>query len=189
MKQMLFVFALCLSCLSARAIDLLVTQTNIPSTYPLWNSNALYPKISSKFNFSSNGVAVASGQMATNSVPRATLNATGIWLSPICLYWFDDFDLVITANAASNTFISNYFYLYPTHDLVTLDSNDVIILGPFTNIVGSSNLVVNTNISSAQGPASVAGYFLGCWNPGTNTSTNLFAQAVCKEKTVIVTGP
>ena len=189
MKQFWTAFVVTMFALSALAIDPLVTQANIPTTYPLYNSNSVYPKISNKFNFPSNGLPVASGQMATNAVPRVSTNSTSIWGTAIFMQWYDSFDLVVTANAASNTFVSNYFLLYPTHDMVTIDSNDVIVLGPFTNIIGTSNLIVNTNINANQGPQNIAGYFLGCGNPGTNSITNLFAQVVCKEKEVITVYP
>jgi hypothetical protein len=140
----------------------------MPSTYPQWSANMTNNTSNDKF---------VGGTMATNAVPAKTTN-TAILATAIDLYWpWSTVSVQATGNAITNAVSTNYLFLYPTDDLVNADTNNAIVIGPFTN-QGTSNFCNISNITAlVKGQyGGHRGYFAGFGTTSTNTVTNLLVQ-------------
>lgn len=168
--------------LAARAQVITAVNQSIPTTSYFWSSNLLGGtgatlKVDTKHT---GGPTGNGGQQTTNQVPANTTN-TALFTAPIDLTWYDaeGIQIEITGSAASNTWATNRIFLYPCPDGVNPDTNNFWTLGPFTNNVLFTNVLVTSNLTMNNGPMSsgCARYWQVGWGvQGTNTMTNTCVQ-------------
>lgn len=175
MKKFILFVCLVVACLAVKAavsykVSYLLTQG------PFYSNNIV-----------SNVIAASGlgGVMATNSVPANTTN-TAMWSTLLTVPDHKEFSLMLTANSYTNTYSTNYFSLCPADDGVNVDTNHPVwTSGPITCL---PNGQMQTNLTSTV--IGNHGFFqLICGNQGTNTSTNVNAQAFVKDNNVWVKTP